>query len=327
MNKFNPETHFLGLLCKHGHNWNNTGESLRLKSSRDCVTCKQVDHLNRQRIRQAEESISENSSYFLGNLCKLHEYANTGKSVRRKSNGGCISCSKVFESQRKRLPVAEPFLGNLCKRNHEYENTGKTFRSIHRRCTECDRLNSRSERARNYNKQWRKENPEIVAAQWREWNQRHPEAYKESQDRYKSKPDYKERMAALRKRRYEENLERERSKGIIHNKKRKAKKLKNHSHVYTLDDIRQRFQDFDGCCAYCGAIATSIDHWIALKSGGPDVLGNLLPACMTCNPSKGSKDGETWFRSQPFFTNTRWKRIKSVLGISKSAMTIQLPLF
>jgi len=46
-------------------------------------------------------------------------------------------------------------------------------------------------------------------------------------------------------------------------------------------------------CAYCGVLLTknirTLDHIIALARGGPHALSNLIPACKTCNSTKGSK--------------------------------------
>jgi 5-methylcytosine-specific restriction endonuclease McrA len=50
----------------------------------------------------------------------------------------------------------------------------------------------------------------------------------------------------------------------------------------------------DRCCAYCGAPAAHVDHVVPLARGGHDTLANKVPACMTCNTSKGAKDPEVW---------------------------------
>jgi hypothetical protein len=44
-------------------------------------------------------------------------------------------------------------------------------------------------------------------------------------------------------------------------------------------------------CFYCGARAEHADHIIAnnLGKGGPDTAENLVPACATCNCTKGTK--------------------------------------
>jgi 5-methylcytosine-specific restriction endonuclease McrA len=45
---------------------------------------------------------------------------------------------------------------------------------------------------------------------------------------------------------------------------------------------------FNYCCAYCGTKPERLDpdHVTALSRRGPNVLGNLLPACNQCNGDK-----------------------------------------
>jgi 5-methylcytosine-specific restriction endonuclease McrA len=41
-------------------------------------------------------------------------------------------------------------------------------------------------------------------------------------------------------------------------------------------------------CKWCGAIATTVDHYpIAQAEGGPDTPDNLVAACRPCNTSRG----------------------------------------
>ena len=48
-------------------------------------------------------------------------------------------------------------------------------------------------------------------------------------------------------------------------------------------------------CAYCGAPDTlSVDHLVRRLAGGPDDANNLLPACRSCNSSKGASDVMAW---------------------------------
>lgn len=44
----------------------------------------------------------------------------------------------------------------------------------------------------------------------------------------------------------------------------------------------------DGMCRYCAGPAGGFDHVIALADGGPNVVTNLVPACLTCNKRKAS---------------------------------------
>jgi 5-methylcytosine-specific restriction endonuclease McrA len=51
-------------------------------------------------------------------------------------------------------------------------------------------------------------------------------------------------------------------------------------------------------CAYCGGNKGGIhmDHVIPISRGGRHAIGNVLPACQTCNLSKGAKLLAEWKR-------------------------------
>jgi 5-methylcytosine-specific restriction endonuclease McrA len=51
---FNPETFYLGALCKRGHDWEQ-GQTLRLQSNKSCVLCSRIDALDRQAKRRAAD--------------------------------------------------------------------------------------------------------------------------------------------------------------------------------------------------------------------------------------------------------------------------------
>jgi 5-methylcytosine-specific restriction endonuclease McrA len=54
---------------------------------------------------------------------------------------------------------------------------------------------------------------------------------------------------------------------------------------------------FNGLCAYgCGRRATSWDHIIPVSKGGRTATNNVVPACGTCNTSKGQEGVWTWLR-------------------------------
>nr|WP_239115333.1 HNH endonuclease [Streptomyces sp. SID8499] len=42
-------------------------------------------------------------------------------------------------------------------------------------------------------------------------------------------------------------------------------------------------------CVYCDAPGGTVDHVIPLSRGGQHAEGNLVPACKSCNSSKGDK--------------------------------------
>jgi 5-methylcytosine-specific restriction endonuclease McrA len=62
---------------------------------------------------------------------------------------------------------------------------------------------------------------------------------------------------------------------------------------YTDDDIRQIFESQAGRCAYCGdafseVLKPTVDHVVALASGGSHWPSNLCLACQPCNSRKGT---------------------------------------
>jgi hypothetical protein len=61
---------------------------------------------------------------------------------------------------------------------------------------------------------------------------------------------------------------------------------------------------WNNCCAYCNTPpiddrSLTIDHVKPKSKGGEDRTSNCIPACKTCNHSKGSTDWVAWFRMQP----------------------------
>lgn len=60
--------------------------------------------------------------------------------------------------------------------------------------------------------------------------------------------------------------------------------------LVTAKDWRRLCARYDNRCAYCkaGALLT-MDHIIPLIGGGRHAIGNLIPACGSCNSSKNSR--------------------------------------
>jgi hypothetical protein len=52
---------------------------------------------------------------------------------------------------------------------------------------------------------------------------------------------------------------------------------------------------FDNKCAYCGQKAfLTEDHLVPLSKGGPRIVLNIIPACISCNCQKHSKRAHIW---------------------------------
>lgn len=101
---------------------------------------------------------------------------------------------------------------------------------------------------------------------------------------------------------YRTNRDRERDKFRAHyrankeqyyarNAKRRAAHLKARAESYSRTEI---FARWGNECAYCSAPAVHLDHVVAISRGGPDAEHNLLPACASCNLSKGARSLAEW---------------------------------
>ena len=82
---------------------------------------------------------------------------------------------------------------------------------------------------------------------------------------------------------------------------------------------------FGGECAYCGCtpkknMRLTKDHLVAVKCGGSTTQVNIVPACASCNSSKGAEDFKEWYMRQQFFSQERlnkifrWRAIMRQLG-------------
>ena len=57
-----------------------------------------------------------------------------------------------------------------------------------------------------------------------------------------------------------------------------------------------------GLCAYCRCNrADTLDHLKPKSKGGSSLRSNLIPACRSCNHSKGSMPWLVWFQQQQFY--------------------------
>ena len=97
-------------------------------------------------------------------------------------------------------------------------------------------------------------------------------------------------------------------------KRRKAQEKGSRTVILSRDQLLRRWVEFDCSCAYCASTGDlHVEHVVPISKGGEHHLGNIVPACQRCNFSKGKSDAETWYRSQLFFSETRWIAILSAL--------------
>lgn len=71
---------------------------------------------------------------------------------------------------------------------------------------------------------------------------------------------------------------------------------------------------FDYKCAYCGASHNlTMEHVMPVSKGGSTTPNNIVPACKSCNSSKGAKDMIEWYTAQPFYDKGRLESILKYL--------------
>lgn len=77
-------------------------------------------------------------------------------------------------------------------------------------------------------------------------------------------------------------------------RKRRARKTGSQILPITIDMLAMRLEVFGGRCAYCGGPFEHWDHFKPLELGGPHILANMRPSCISCNISKGCKHPIAW---------------------------------
>lgn len=247
-------------------------------------------------------------------------------------------------------------LGKPCKRNHVHTD-GMTLRSRRRRtCVLCERIDSyeRQQRLRQ-NPEYRRRQA-VATAERRKRNGRSSRSkyglpytpagskgisamtkairtagrfpsvaqlvHRQQLSRWRTHPD--ERLIYLRQRsklnarwKYLTDY----SYRLYHRAKSKARKVKQRggtpNHL-TADHLWRHWNSFGHCCAYCGATGDlEVEHVVPISRGGQHCLSNIVPACHCCNSNKGTKDAHVWYKSKPFYQESRWQQIQGVLVKAK----------
>lgn len=80
-------------------------------------------------------------------------------------------------------------------------------------------------------------------------------------------------------------------------RRRKALLGGNGSYRFSGKDWKKCLARHGNRCAYCGGTEKlSMDHVVPVTKGGTHGAGNIVPACMSCNASKGNKLLIVWKR-------------------------------
>jgi hypothetical protein len=164
------------------------------------------------------------------------------------------------------------------------------------------------EKAREWDRTWRKNNLEKARDAGRRYKAANRERVLE-RARIRDKADpAKRRDKHLRWQQANRNATRER------NRRRQALRRAARCRALlpiTSAAIGAQFALWRNRCAYCGISGRiTVDHVSPLIHGGLDQVDNIVPACGNCNSSKRDRPVETWYRRQPFFSESRWRKIE-----------------
>jgi len=145
-------------------------------------------------------------------------------------------------------------------------------------------------RALENQRRYRAANRDKVRAAKRKYRAEHPEKTAEESRRYYD-PAKARRWRAKNP---------EKAADIIH--RRRVRLIGGDARRVTPKDIASILRNYRNRCGYCGTPLSPVrrewhlDHAIPLKRGGRHAIGNLVPACKSCNHQKSTRLPIEWRR-------------------------------
>jgi 5-methylcytosine-specific restriction endonuclease McrA len=283
----------LASLCKRGHQWNGHPVTLRVRQG-GCWRCLDCEKEN----DASPTAIATKQAWYEANKERLSKEA-TARAARRMAEDPEGELRKRKELRRRRVEsgkvrqwkaaVRQRFLDQgLTTRGTERIN-GAPATALQKAIRAAGRSPSVARLVMNEQLRHWREHPSDRAAHDRRWAQ--ASWWLE----YQINPDMR----------------------LYHREKSKRRKAQNRGQTpvqIPVAALRQRFNEFGNCCAYCGTDGDmQIEHVEPISEGGAHDIGNIVPACGPCNTSKRISDMEDWYRSQPFFSELRLHQIRRVI--------------
>jgi len=116
--------------------------------------------------------------------------------------------------------------------------------------------------------EWAKRFPDKVNLKAREWRIANPNKSRETQARFRA--SHKDKVLAW-------------------NNNRRARLLNAEGNIFP-NEWELQIELYDHRCVYCGKQheRLSMDHVVPISRGGKHVIGNVVPACRSCNSKKGA---------------------------------------
>lgn len=179
-------------------------------------------------------------------------------------------------------------------------------------------------------KVWYYNNHEYSLQRTKDWKENNPEKYKKMIENNKeSKLAYNKLYFQANKDRISERVKkwRENNPGLNtkYQQTRRHKK-QNSITVYNEDIWEETMREFNHKCAYCNTDKEQLtqEHIIPVSKGGGYLRSNIIPACQSCNSSKGNKDMNIWYRKQDYFNEDNLIKINKWAAIEDGIQQISI---
>jgi len=159
--------------------------------------------------------------------------------------------------------------------------------------------------SKQYGKQWYIDNKELTAQRAKKWGEDNPDS------------------RSVSKRKWIKNNH---DKVNILTQGRRARKRELPSTLTTeqWETIKQYFNDK---CAYCGeSKPLTVEHFVPVSKLGELSTNNILPACSSCNSSKGAKDFRVWYPEFKHYSKLREQEILKYLNYKNETQQLTFAL-
>lgn len=97
----------------------------------------------------------------------------------------------------------------------------------------------------------------------------------------------------------------------------RRKRIKFYKNDLTIEQWEQCLEYFDNKCCYCGTENNGTlckDHFNPISKGGGITVGNIVPACKSCNGSKSNINFFVWYPKYRFYSRERKDKILRYLS-------------
>lgn len=192
----------------------------------------------------------------------------------------CQTCGVEIEAQRTTRKFCKTC---MAKRNSAIPRNKEKQRIVEQRWRE-----NNPEKHREKSRRWYRNNPEAGKAAPRKWNAKHPEKLKEY--RARTYQNHKESRDARARLWVETHPEETKASRIQRNHRRRAKVAQAEGE-WNFSEFQSLCEASDNRCYYCHKQVDKLtaDHMTPITRGGSNWIENIIPACRSCNSSKGTK--------------------------------------